>query len=344
MGDSRAHSGAGEVVRSELAESTTEPPMKFEPASQVPVERLVRLAERIRSDLQARGEPIASDWPGEVANDLHTGAINGWVAVAEGHVSALAIFAARGDRAYGHLHLESGLPGAGVAVDLLRKALGHLAPDCQRADFGVTGLAETQERSFAAGLSPAEGYSHLEREGLVRRLDIASPPAAPSLPEGYRFGEVRTVSAETLDSIDRRAFAEGIDESLLASTPDGNRRALAGIRSGELGRFLEAASFTVAPREGDLVGFLLTVEESSRSAVFADLAVVPEDRGRGLGRALVQRGLRALTAMGYESARLWVTLGNLPARGLYSQLGFRTERRALLYRWVRPAGSPQKER
>lgn len=67
-----------------------------------------------------------------------------------------------------------------------------------------------------------------------------------------------------------------------------------------------------------------------------NIAVHPDSRGRGLSRSLMafalsdslnnghllRRGLEASTPVGWESAVLEVRVGNVPARALYSGLGF----------------------
>ena len=54
------------------------------------------------------------------------------------------------------------------------------------------------------------------------------------------------------------------------------------------------------------------------------------------------RSLRALLALGYPKAHLWVTEGNRPARSLYEKVGFVVDASAAIYRWFRsvPASPP----
>jgi ribosomal protein S18 acetylase RimI-like enzyme len=53
-------------------------------------------------------------------------------------------------------------------------------------------------------------------------------------------------------------------------------------------------------------------------AIYVD----PEDQGRGVGRALLETGLRGLQARGYAEAILWVFEANAAARGLYERMGW----------------------
>jgi len=53
-----------------------------------------------------------------------------------------------------------------------------------------------------------------------------------------------------------------------------------------------------------------------------NLAVRSEYRGRGLGKALLSRGMAALASQGARSVKLEVREGNDAARGLYEAFGF----------------------
>lgn len=112
---------------------------------------------------------------------------------------------------------------------------------------------------------------------------------------------------EALEEIERRAFPDPWSRSML---------------EGEL-ESPYAFQLVVAPQEGArLVGyaaFLTAAEE----AELLRLAVLPEERGRGYARALVERGLERLSWEGIERCFLEVREGNAAARGLYEDLGFR---------------------
>lgn len=67
-------------------------------------------------------------------------------------------------------------------------------------------------------------------------------------------------------------------------------------------------------------------------AQLANLAVEPALRGRGLGRALLERLMARAVAEGGRLATLEVRLSNTPALALYRRLGFReTGRRPRFY-------------
>ncbi|MDR7438833.1 MAG: GNAT family N-acetyltransferase [Armatimonadota bacterium] len=66
------------------------------------------------------------------------------------------------------------------------------------------------------------------------------------------------------------------------------------------------------------------------TALIEAVAVLPQARGRGVGRALMRRALAEAWRVGKRRAALYVVEGNLPALRLYESLGFRAERRVPL--------------
>ena len=92
---------------------------------------------------------------------------------------------------------------------------------------------------------------------------------------------------------------------------------------------------------GQIVGnvSLLSVEGAPRRWVMANVAVHPDHRRRGIGRALVQAALELAAQRRSEIVVLQVDRANQSARELYRSLGFRvTSTRTT---WVRPRGLPR---
>jgi ribosomal protein S18 acetylase RimI-like enzyme len=71
------------------------------------------------------------------------------------------------------------------------------------------------------------------------------------------------------------------------------------------------------------------------TALIEAVAVLPEQRRQGVGRALMERALVEAHRAGKRRAALYVVEDNVPARRLYESLGFRVERRTGLA-WARP--------
>lgn len=53
--------------------------------------------------------------------------------------------------------------------------------------------------------------------------------------------------------------------------------------------------------------------------------VLPDQQGKGIGKALMNSGLDLLRKDGYSSATLWVLTSNAPSRAFYESQGWRVE-------------------
>lgn len=73
--------------------------------------------------------------------------------------------------------------------------------------------------------------------------------------------------------------------------------------------------------EGRLVGTVMVGDDGHRGWLYY-LAVAPDHRGEGLGRALVEAAERWLAARGVPKVQLMVRAGNEAALGFYDRLGY----------------------
>jgi len=71
-----------------------------------------------------------------------------------------------------------------------------------------------------------------------------------------------------------------------------------------------------------LVGYVVALVIAP-DAEIADLAIAPDARRRGTGRALLARAIDDLTELGVQRVHLEVRESNLAARTLYESTGFR---------------------
>ncbi|MFI6927522.1 GNAT family N-acetyltransferase [Nonomuraea spiralis] len=84
----------------------------------------------------------------------------------------------------------------------------------------------------------------------------------------------------------------------------------------------------VAEADGQVVGFtgLLPArdedEDGASVAEVATIYLVPESWGQGIGRALMDAAVAALTRAGYRQAVLWVLDANVRARRFYEAAGW----------------------
>ena len=112
------------------------------------------------------------------------------------------------------------------------------------------------------------------------------------------------------------------DEEEFAPDADKQRRALQAIVSDPgVGRLFVA-------REGErivaMANLLYTVStaEGGRAALFEDLVVLPERRGRGIGSALLRHVIDAARKEGLTRVTLLTDRGNKRAQALYRKMGF----------------------
>jgi ribosomal protein S18 acetylase RimI-like enzyme len=72
-----------------------------------------------------------------------------------------------------------------------------------------------------------------------------------------------------------------------------------------------------------MIGFLLLMHRPDRLAQLRFFILVPEFRGKGLGKLLMDQFMRFLNEVDYRGAYLWTTNQQIQAAALYSRYGFR---------------------
>lgn len=92
------------------------------------------------------------------------------------------------------------------------------------------------------------------------------------------------------------------------------------------------AAFLVAEQDGRIVGTLIAGWDGWRGN-FYRLAVLPEQRRRGIARALVETGEQELRARGARRLAAVVVVDRGPANALWAELGY--ERQDDTRRYVR---------
>ena len=135
------------------------------------------------------------------------------------------------------------------------------------------------------------------------------------------------------------AHAGGIDARMneLYRTRQGCRALLNNIlkQRGCGTSLLDASGVARDSKTDRLVGFTVVTEVAKRQGHLAQIAVLPELQGGGVGRALLAYSLEKLSAPGYETLTLMVSRGNERARKLYEALGFTPMFRFPIFSWER---------
>ncbi|NAZ85718.1 mycothiol synthase, partial [Kineococcus indalonis] len=157
--------------------------------------------------------------------------------------------------------------------------------------------------------------------------------AEPALPQGVRV----------------RPFAPGADEgawvalnaAAFAAHPEQGRWGVPELLLREAEPWFDPSLLLLAQEEaGRLLGFCWMKVQPHASELYV-LGVHPGAAGRGLGRALLVRGLRAVAGPGAPGAvELYVDGDNAPAVRLYESLGFTRAAVDVQYASSPGAGSP----
>ena len=183
----------------------------------------------------------------------------------------------------------------------------------------------------------------LRRIAMLRSMERPRPRRgeveAPPLPTGLALETFHEgLAADTIEALER-SYVDTLDCPGLTGLRRGED-ILAGHRGS--GRFDPSLWTLVRARDGSRAGrvvatCLMNPHPASASVELVYLGIDPELRGKGLGGALLARGLAAVSRRAERRITLAVDDANLPALALYRRFGFRGEvSRAAL---VRPVGA-----
>ncbi len=169
------------------------------------------------------------------------------------------------------------------------------------------------------------GREALARDGFpyVTDLILLSRSLSGSLPPAPQA----ELSSECYSAELHSAFARIVERTYVGTL---DCPVLAQLRSGEdsltahraTGHFLPTAWRLYRSAELD-VGVLLLAEHPERDTwEVAYLGVIPEARGQGIGRAILNDGLKRAKSSGRSTMEIAVDVGNLPALRLYRAVDF----------------------
>ena len=210
----------------------------------------------------------------------------------------------QGVRRYRHLRfwVHPAHRRIGVGTALLRAVLD------QGPAEGALRLGGNIPAGWGAGLAFAErfGFERIEFESKMRCSALLRVRDAPP---DVSIGPATDVAAlaPRIAAIHDEAFAD--DAGFTPTTANDMRRILDGM------------DLWTASVADETVGYAL-IEPDDKGGTFETLAVVPEQRGRGIGAALAFRALDALRLGGDRTADLGVSSMNPGARRIYERLGF----------------------
>lgn len=208
-------------------------------------------------------------------------------------------------------------------------------PGCRRLGVGTALLTELIARStaplqiWAMSNSPA-AQALAARLGLAvaRELLVMTRPLTDPVP-----------SAPIPAGVFLRTFVVGQDEDAwlrlnaiaFSHHPEQGQLTRADLAERMAQPWFDPAGFFLAVRDDALVGFHWTKQHPDRLGEVYVLGVDPTAGGRGLGKALLSRGLAHLRDRGNTTVELYVEADHARAVGLYSGYGFTVASRDVMY-------------
>jgi ribosomal protein S18 acetylase RimI-like enzyme len=196
------------------------------------------------------------------------------------------------------------------------------------------GLVDTQDW-LKGGLERAgytvDQYYHRMSAPVVRKLP------EPQLPDGFKIRPFAGESEiEEWVTVFNHGFAGSQDPVTTSVAEKRHRLAEAG--------YLPAADLVLVDSDNRIVGIGRNssekMDDDSERGWVNSVALLPEYRGRGLGRALLLTSMAALKAAGFKRVYLHVSTDKTGAQQLYLSAGFTTNRLEIVYvRGIDPVGS-----
>lgn len=220
----------------------------------------------------------------------------------------------------------------GIGRVLLRAGTARAAEVLQPLPAGVPRHVDVEALPGQTGrltLLHSEGFEHV-RSFTVMHRPIAGEVAVKPLPPGLAATDWRP----DLDESARHAHNEAFLDHW-ASEPVGAERwrHLGGDSPG----FRADCSSLAVDAAGDVVGYVLSaappgMQHERPTAWIGTVGVRRDHRRQGIAAALLTRSIAAMRAAGFEVVGLDVDADNpTGARRLYERLGFREDRRQLIY-------------
>ena len=199
--------------------------------------------------------------------------------------------------------------GRGVGARLLTWAQARERERGRARHRQWVGAANARARALleGAGYRPVGSWLRMTRP-LGGVVESAHPP------DGVRV--------RPLDPLTDAEAAHALDEVAFAANPEYERESLPEFRAEHLeAHDVDPGLSFVAERDGVAVGFVVARRREDRAGFVDILAVHPNERGRGVGGALLRGAFDAFTAAGMREARLGVAADNASALRLYRRAG-----------------------
>ena len=217
-----------------------------------------------------------------------------------------------------HGHLDLVVAPAARAHGVGRALAAEAAPH-------ATDAWSHGDHPAAAALAHRFGWKRLRDLWVMRRPVSLGVPSAP-LPSGVQIRSFRAGDEPAILAINAAAFAHHPEQGSMDAADLAARMAEP---------WFDPHGLLIAEVDGAPVGFHWTKQHDDRHGEVYVVGISPAGQGRGLGRALTLAGLEHLALKGIDEVLLYVDADNLPARSLYTSLGFRHSGPDTHVQWAR---------
>jgi ribosomal protein S18 acetylase RimI-like enzyme len=205
------------------------------------------------------------------------------------------------------------LRGSAVDAEIARWA--HEATLRWRRENNLDANAGTEvyadDRSRIAILD-AMGYRRHETGFVAFKRELGAIPP-PELPDGWTARAITEADIDSRATCQYEAFSPGS-----RTTPETWRALMANAPA-----YHQALDTVVVTPDGEVAAAAMCwLDERNRIGLFEPVATRPAYQRRGVGKALMLQGLRALAAHGMTQAFVATNATNAAARALYTSVGF----------------------
>jgi ribosomal protein S18 acetylase RimI-like enzyme len=255
----------------------------------------------------------------------------GYAAVSRGKVFGYSFFVYESNKGViGDLFVSEGENGTN-REEVERRLLTHVIETLQQSPgiHRVEAQLLAHETGTASQPFIRQGFSQHSRLFMTLPLDSASVSDKGLLPDV----EIRRWTEHDYQScagLITAAYKQHVDSEINDQyrTLSGSLRFLNNIvRFPGCGTFDPESSFVGVDRETHaLTGVILCSRVRHDTGHVTQVCVLPEYRGRGLGKGLLASTVRNLVQRKFSALSLTVTEANAPAVELYQRLGFETKR------------------
>lgn len=255
----------------------------------------------------------------------------GYAAVENGSVIGYAFFVYEGNKGVvGDLFVAPGTPTGPLPLE--HRLLTHVIDTLQQSP-GVQRI-EAQLLVHEAGTVAqpflAEGFRRYPRIFMILPLGEAASGRAAEVPKEFEVRRWSDHDYQAVASLITAAYQHHVDSEINDQyrSVSGALRFLNNIvRFPGCGVFDPSSSYLAVHRsDRRVVGVILCSRVKEDVGHVTQICLLPDYRGRGIGKALLQASAHDLATRKFSSLTLTVTESNVGAVHLYTKLGFQVRR------------------